>query len=230
MRNKLIDYIKGWAIILIIINHIINWFYLIKDKTFGIFYESVFIFVIIQAVPLLILISGYFFNKKLENTDNPIKTQFSIQNIQKLIKLIIIPAIITSLIIMFIRVYIKQYPFHLNKFIQAGFIYGSGSYYIIFYLQLWVLAPFVVFLKRKIPNFYIQLLLLIVCEIIIVNCYIYFNFPEWLYRLLFIRHSMLFFLGMSFDINNLFNFIKEKIYDNMYINKYYYIYFINYEI
>ncbi len=89
---------------------------------------------------------------------------------------------------------------------------GTGSYYIVMYLQIWLLIPFIILFQKHFFTIPVQIVFIIFVEII------FFTFlPNWIYRLVPIRHLMLLYLGVLFQHLNTDNIsLKEFLYKYLY--------------
>lgn len=129
------DMIKGFAIISVIILHCLESHSLYKSFAFAHIW---------QAVPLFVLISFILLFNKIKRHDKlNLKEYYNKNNIQKIIKRIILPFLLIQLIlILFISLWYiihgKIYYIHLSDFLLSK---GPGSYYPFIYLQIWIITP-----------------------------------------------------------------------------------------
>ena len=133
-RNYNLDYIKGVAILMVIVFHCLMSY---SMKFGGIFYIE-------QAVPLFLIVSAYLVFEKLK-----LKTSsgyFDKKIFLKVVKRIFVPFIIFEIVIVLIS--LVKHNFSVFGFIISGGI-GMGSYYPWLYLQYWLLLPFLFSLLIK---------------------------------------------------------------------------------
>ncbi len=127
-QDPAIDYIKGVAILMVILFHSI----MIYSLRIG------SILHIEQAVPLFLMVSAYLAFLKMEKLTK--KDYFKKSNFLKFIKRIFIPFFLFELII--VCVSFMKNDFNLASFLLGGGN-GMGSYYPWLYFQFWLLFPFI---------------------------------------------------------------------------------------
>lgn len=158
--NKLLstDLIKVVAIVLIILNHTIN--YMVIDKSV-INKQYYLIFWVYQAVSLFVVITGVHFSKSMENiiyeqNENDVFWEkrviywYNKNNFIKKIGRILLPYTIEQIVSIAICTY-KGRNFDINdiffKYISGGV--GPGGYYTVCMLQIIVIFPVLYFIIRK---------------------------------------------------------------------------------
>jgi fucose 4-O-acetylase-like acetyltransferase len=137
-RDFSIDYIKGIAILMVIVFHCLMSYSL---KIGGILHIE-------QAVPLFLIASAYITFKKIKS-NNQGNSYFDKNNIRKVVKRIFLPFLIFELLIVIISLIKKD--FSLLSFMLSGGK-GMGSYYPWLYLQYWLMLPFAYSLLTKLNN------------------------------------------------------------------------------
>ncbi len=139
--SQLLDLLKGIAMILVMLNHVVN------SKFRYSIYES---FHIKLGVPLFIFVSGYVLSYRIKDSQNIFRDYFSKKNVLSLVNNIIIPALCYSMICLAFK---KP---EINAFLRGGGVLGTGSYYTMLYLQLWLLVPVIMYLGAKYIYIYIR--------------------------------------------------------------------------
>jgi len=110
------------------------------------------------------------------------------------------------------------------EYIKGGLLAGGGSYYIVMYLQIWVLIPLMALFHKHFFTIPIQILFIIVVEIVLFNL----PLPSWMYRLAIIRHLMLVYLGSVFQMINTSNIsLKDLLYKHLYNWKKFYFWILS---
>ena len=209
MRDKSLDYLKGIAMILVMFTHIIPW------DTRRDMYDS---FHIIQAVPIFVFIGAYLMSRKIKKSEHIFKDYFSKNNILALICTTLIPVFCYSFLY-----YVLRRP-NIIEYIKGGLLAGPGSYYIVMYLQIWLLIPLVVLFHKHFFNIPIQIFIIIIIEIILFNL----PLPSWMYRLAIIRHLMLVYLGVVFQMINTDSIsLKDLLYKHLYNWKKFYFWMLS---
>lgn len=127
-QNVALDYIKGLAILMVIVIHSVLKFNMRLGS----------ILHIEQAVPLFLLVSAYLYFIKTDSAD--LTRYFQPKNLLKMINRIFVPYLIFELLIVCMQVY--QHKFHENLLFMGGGI-GMGSYYPWLYFQFWVALPLI---------------------------------------------------------------------------------------
>lgn len=184
--DPFIDFLKGWAIICVVITHAIT--PTIHDASLFLLWGD-------WAVPLFLLIQVFHTYKKGQPS---LRLSWA-----KMIRRIFVPfAAITF--VMFVVECLLSHDLRaildiLEKMIYAGGI-GPGSYYPWIYLQFFILLPILYkTLNSSILNgggyLMIAILLELICSVI--------NMPHWIYRLLFFRYFFLIYLGYRWVINGI---------------------------
>ena len=132
-RQYQFDFIKGTAIIFVILNHAG-----IHEKYFYNYWNG-------QAVPLFITVSCVLACLSLFKNDS-LKDYYSKEKVKKALIRIFKPFILAQILL--IIVYAALNKFSIHSFLASGGI-GLGSYYPWLYLQLWVLMPLMFYLMKK---------------------------------------------------------------------------------
>ncbi len=125
-----VDFVKGMTIVFVILLHILS------INTLNSIYAC---FHIWQAVPLFVLVSFYLLHKKLNRVS--IKEYYSISNIVKTLKRIVLPfALVEGIILaVYLTLGSPEKAIHLLKIGGDG----PGAYYPYIYIQLWILTPLI---------------------------------------------------------------------------------------
>ncbi|MGL4367892.1 MAG: acyltransferase family protein [Brevinemataceae bacterium] len=210
-----INFLKGIAIISVILTHIIP--LQTRKDIFNVYY-------IIQGVPIFMFLSGYLLSKKICHTDKIFRIYFSYKNVSKLLYTFILPFIILAF---------AQYLFlgiSIKDLLIAGGAQGPGGYYFFLYIQVWISIPFFAFIHRKATTYSIVILLILI-QIILFNI----NIPDWIYRFTIIRHLLLIYIGVFYQSNNikLISLFQKKHIRSIYlyilfILSIYVLYFVEY--
>lgn len=135
-----IDFIKGLAILSVILLHTVSSDLLYKTYAF---------FHIWQAVPIFIFISYYLLFVKLDRCPD-IASYFSIANVKKVIRRIVLPFALIELLIIAIYVLFSLSMSAKGIIVNGGA--GPGSYYPYVYVQLWISAPFIYYILRNVKS------------------------------------------------------------------------------
>jgi peptidoglycan/LPS O-acetylase OafA/YrhL len=175
-RNNSIDFIKGVAILSVIILHNTP-----ANKLFQIAWIG-------QAVPLFLLVTAYLTCGSFQN-GKTMTVYYSKQSTGKMLKRIFVPFIFVQCVIYFF----PSINFSLYSILLQGGI-GPGSYYPWLYLQCWIILPFIIKIIDNMSVGKSSLLFLSICIILeIASSIIHIN--AQLYRLLFYRYLFLLYLG-----------------------------------
>lgn len=181
--NPTFDFLKGIAILFVLLLHAIP-----KD----ILYQVGFLYHIGQAVPIFILIQGFHSMRKFEYFEW--RSYYGSKSINILLKRIIIPFVAVQLIAILLLAFTNN--LNIISLIKGGG-YGPGSYYPYIYIQAWLILPFIrsviqkyTPLKALVIGIFISLLFEIIC---IVS-----DIPLYIYRILIFRYIFLLFLGCYF--------------------------------
>jgi fucose 4-O-acetylase-like acetyltransferase len=134
-RNYNLDYIKGVAILMVIVLHCLTVF---KRALFTLLYIE-------QAVPLFLITTAFLFFSK---TSNAGRTNLLVDklNVKKTVKRIFVPFIVFEIIIVLIL--LLKSCFSLPTFVLSAGI-GYGSYYPWVFFQYWLILPFCLFIFSK---------------------------------------------------------------------------------
>jgi peptidoglycan/LPS O-acetylase OafA/YrhL len=128
-----LDFIKGIAIISVILNHAG-----IGEKYFYNYWNG-------QAVPLFITVSCILGCLSLFKNDS-LKNYFAKEKVKTTFSRIFKPFILAQILL--VAIYIVLNKFSITEFLAHGGI-GNGSYYPWLYLQLWVLMPFMFYIMKR---------------------------------------------------------------------------------
>lgn len=158
-----LDFIKGIAILCVILLHTLNT---------KLLYDSHAYFHIWQAVPLFLFISTTLLLVKVKNNR---ESYYSIKSIKKLYNRIILPFIIVEGIAIS-KLYLFSGSGVAIIALKQG--YGSGAYYPFVYVQLWLIIPLVYDILSKCKRSWLYFLL--VCFIFNIVTYNFFT-DKWLY-------------------------------------------------
>lgn len=140
LRRHELDFIKGFAILSVILLHTLSGSMLYKIYAY---------FHIWQAVPLFVFVSYYLFFVKLGKQSN-VGFYFSGTKIKKVIRRVIIPFTIIELLIIIVN---ELFSFSISALaIIKSLGIGPGSYYPYIYIQLWGSAPFIFILLNKVKG------------------------------------------------------------------------------
>jgi len=132
-RVQSIDFIKGFAILSVVLLHSLSQDSLIK--TFAFIH-------IWQAVPIFIFISFYLTFHRLDTygQDN----YYSALRLKKLTSRIIVPYVFLQIVFCLLYICNGRYGSILHLIMRGGD--GMGSYYPYLYIQLWLIAPVVYYI------------------------------------------------------------------------------------
>lgn len=175
-----LDFIKGLAILSVILLHTIS-----RNAL----YTTYAFFHIWQAVPLFVFVSYYLlfvkFGKKIS-----VNSYFSKSTIKKTLKRVVLPFVIIELLVIIISV-LFSLPMSILGII--GYLgVGPGSYYPYIYMQLWLSAPFIFLLLSSVK--YGGVILFVICIILnFIGCY--YIHSDRIYSCLFIRYLFIGFLA-----------------------------------
>lgn len=184
IRVENLDFIKGVAILAVIVHHAIcMWMPSLS---------LLIPFVLGHAVPLFLLTTIVLTFQKYERNGR------ANINYTRLSRKILFPFVIAQLVIL--PMALLTTGSSITNFIQC-FGLGMGTYYILIYVQILLLAWPVFSLLKK--NIWLGVLAILCVHI---GCDVLFRFcglPEWAYRLLCTRYLFLFALGYIFVSNKL---------------------------
>ena len=178
-RNERLDFMKGIAILFVILNH---------NIPLSILYSYKYFYHIGQAVPIFMMVSGYLVYAKYSSQD----LLENYHHFNKVFKRIMLPFAIVTMIQISIQIVLGI--FNLKTLIVAGGI-GPGSYYPWVFLQCTIFLPIIVFVINKFSKTYISALIIIGISIgLNILCSV-LHLPEAIYRLLAIRYIFYLYLG-----------------------------------
>lgn len=141
-RCNLIDIIKGFMILFIIITHY-KWAYPSDYLKYG------FVFYIDMAVPVFMVISGYLAAKSFEKRECTLQQAFSIEMLLPKLLRFLIPFLITFIIeLPFLIIYKKLDILSLiQTFVRGGA--GPGSYYTPVMIQFIFITPIIYYIIKR---------------------------------------------------------------------------------
>lgn len=180
-RIQEIDFIKGVAIISVILLHTLSQNFLSISRCqlhIG------------QAVPLFLFVTFYLSFWKISSKDDGkvFSRWFTKRRFFRVVVSIIIPFIIVSVLEAVIML-ISGESLIVKDVIRAGGCYGPGSYYLIIYIQLWLLIPILYWLLSRFA-YGGGLAVLLVCIVLNFLC-VKFGVPSWMYRISCVRYIFL---------------------------------------
>jgi Fucose 4-O-acetylase and related acetyltransferases len=191
-RDSFIDFLKGLAIICVILTHNLPQ----QGKIIFCLWGA-------QAVPIFLIIQTYhaynnIFKKKLSFKDH-----FSSKSVFKVYKRILLPFIYLLIIELLILGLIGKLD--IWNFIKAGG-YGPGSYYVWIYLQFFIIIPLLVPVFNKFNGISLFFIFVFISEFFELLLS-YYHIPDFVYRLLFFRYFFLIYLGYvvcteKFELNS----------------------------
>ncbi len=183
-RTAWIDYLKAFAIILVIMDHSMNE---VGKSTLGYFY------IIRMAVPIFVLISGYNFSAAIGKMGS-ICDWYRWKRIKKKLRYYLCPMLCVFIIWMIYNTALGRFtiPGTARAFCLQSF--GRGSYYFVIIVQLYFIFPFLYYLIRKWKGrgYCIVFCINILYEIILWL----FPIPQSGYRIIGLRYIMLLALGI----------------------------------
>ncbi|MGL4338773.1 MAG: acyltransferase family protein [Turicibacter sp.] len=179
-RDQLLDFIKGLAIISVILIHNIP--DAILDETYYWYHIG-------QAVPLFMMVTGYLGYQKYANSNRVLPTR---HDLFKVIRSVFIPFVVVTLIQIVCKLLLGTFnPESLEKY---GGI-GPGSYYPYIFVQASIILPLIVYQFKLFRSQVISILMMIgIC--ILLNIFIAaIDLPKDLYRLSILRYIFYIYLG-----------------------------------
>ena len=182
--DPFIDFLKGICIVLVILTHCIP--SAIRRQTFFAFWGM-------PAVPIFLIIQVFHTYKK--GLDNVKRTDF-IKIWQRIIKPFLLIEFLLILIILCIKIStgntsdLKHFFINIAKYGGRG----SGAYFPWIYIQFAIILPLIVPILKRINDKYLAVTFILFSELIEIICNIV-DMPEFCYRLLFLRYTMLIYLG-----------------------------------
>lgn len=179
--DPFIDYLKGICIIFVIINHCMPE---------NIMANTGFFFWGVSAVPIFIIIQVFHAYKR-----GVVNSRL---NYKRIWGRIVWPFIQAELVILIVFL-IKYNHFTFQEIINDTLCliksggYGPGAYYPFIYLQFAIILPIIAWVFKS-HKAYLCIIFVIISQLSETACS-YFNLPQLVYRLLFIRYIFLFYLG-----------------------------------
>ncbi len=177
-RDYSLDFVKGIAILSVILIHSSPHYYLGSIAWFG------------QAVPLFLIVTSYLTYSRIEKGES-ISSYFSWANINKMFNRISLPFLVMTIIQIVIYSFLGKFTF--NRLLQQGGI-GPGSYYLWLYLQFWILLPFIVKIIDSI-SLRNAMILFISISILLELMTNILEISAVVYRFLFYRYLLVVVLG-----------------------------------
>lgn len=173
-----LDFIKGFAILAVILLHCLP-----NEQVGAIAHIG-------QAVPLFLLVTSVLSFHKLEST--PMRDYYGFPSLRKMFRRVFRPFLLMTLLqILIYRVLKGEVDWH-TLFTQGG--YGPGSYYPWIYLQCWLVLPLIAIVVRRfswkitLPAFVVACILSEIATSLFVE-------NSDAYRLSFYRYLFLLYLG-----------------------------------
>lgn len=184
------DYLKTFAIILVIVTHA---FYYNEVSAV----PGIFPYMVDMAVPIFMIISGYVNTiSYAKNVENEFEISTFIKYISARLIPIYVPYIILFLFEMILMYFIQGRIVGLHEsiysFLTGG--WGPGSYYVCMMLQLIICFPFFYFLIRQ--NTIRGSLIILGAQFAFELLVPYTHMPESLYRLIFVRYFVFVWSGI----------------------------------
>lgn len=180
MRNKEIDFIRGIAILSVILLHTLP--LTLLECTYYTIHIG-------QAVPIFLIMTLYLSFRGISKNKTSVMQFYTISRIARVLKNVVVPFMIVVILQICLRIQIDGKPFEMNDLTVGWGGVGPGSYYLWVYLQFWLLIPFLYFLldRFKIAGFFILLLICIALNVVCVRV----GISDSLYRLICIRYLFL---------------------------------------
>lgn len=170
------DFIKGFAIIAVILLHTLDAHLLSSGAFLHIW----------QAVPLFVLVSFILLFRKLDKTS--VKEYYSKESILKISKKILLPFLLIEgliILIFFISGEFDELPLS-YKFLGAG----PGAYYPFIYIQIWLITPLFYFLFKKHENLMGGGIIILTISILTLLTFLFIQ-NDFIYKRWFIRYAFL---------------------------------------
>lgn len=174
-----IDVLKGFAIISVVINHILP-YYIERPLLFCLWGE--------MAVPLFLIIQSFHYYKC--GLDSRKKFSFS-----KFGRKILLPYVFAQLMIILILI-LKSVDYNaciLQPLSRLGGI-GPGEYYFWIYIEFIILLPICSLIFKRLNGIWLPIVMAIVAESLDLVCS-YINLPLDIYKVSFIRYFFLIYIG-----------------------------------
>lgn len=183
-RIYVIDYLKAFAIIAVILNHSVP--YEMKNSFF-------MVFVLRMAVPIFILTSGYNFAKSISKRDSLLGWYSMPKFAYKILNLGMPILIVYTIWLVLQRISGADLNlwFGIKSFIFA--VFGDGSYYFWIVLQMLFIFPLIYAIAIKFQRG--GVLSLIVIDILIEISLYMFPIPLYIYRICAVRYIALLSMG-----------------------------------
>ncbi|HAX72442.1 MAG TPA: hypothetical protein DCY20_02830 [Firmicutes bacterium] len=187
-REELLDFIKGLAIISVILIHNL------KDPVLE---DAYYWYYIGQAVPLFMLVSGYLGYKKYTQSNQLLVSQ---RVFLKTLKSIFIPFVFITVLQLIGRLYLGTFNF--ESFIELGGM-GPGSYYPWIFIQAIIIMPAIVYLSDRYAKTWQSASIIVGISILLNVILTILDIPKDLYRLLVVRYIVYLYLGCLWRKNGL---------------------------
>ena len=189
-HDSFLDFIKAWAIICVLIGH-----------TFPSLNKIGYSLWLGNQVPLFILIQTFHSYKQ-----GAPKIRFN-----RVLDRVLLPFLLCEVIVFFVSL-LKGGD--ANNLISSALLYGGygpGSFYPWVYFQMAILLPLIYPFITRIPQKWLILLFIFICESLEVICSLV-NLPDWIYRLLAVRYLFLVYLSLEWIRNGIVFNLKMLIF------------------
>lgn len=187
------DYIKGFAIIMVIIHHAL----LLYDYSL----QSIVQYTLGHAVPLFLMVTVLlYYTKYDQNIESAI-------NYRRIVNTIVFPYVLLQMILIPLAFYSGR---DLSSCL-VKFGIGMGSYYVALFLQIIFLSKYMFILLKK--NFELSAICIFLCFIISELFFVKIDLNQYVYRLLFTRYIFLFVIAyLLFDKDLFVKYRKSLIF------------------
>lgn len=188
-----LDFIKGVAILSVILHHIL----IMIDFSFTKHIQ----YSIGHAVPLFLIVTMLLYYNKFHKNPN------SKLNYKRLFKSIILPFIIAQIIL--VPISILTHNFGGISCTIFSFGQGMGSYYVALFLQIVFLSKYIYLMLEK--HFVLSSVLILAIHICAEIGFNAIGLPDWIYRILCIRYLWLYVLTYILFKKELFEKYKYAL-------------------
>jgi hypothetical protein len=187
-RDSFIDFVKGFAIVSVVILHNLGHTSVSKYLLFNLW--------IGQAVPLFILISAVNTYRAYMDVGYINICNYFRSNLVKILRRVFVPFFLLQIILFPFFFLLENGDLHswFQKVLTAGGL-GPGSYYPWIFLQIIIVVPFVIFTVKKL-GFGKSILIWLAVSIVLELCAFLFNLNEDSYRMMSIRYIFLLVCGI----------------------------------
>jgi len=186
-QEPFIDFIKGVAIIFVILNHSIQDLNLVGFPFWG-----------ALAIPLFLIIqSWHVFKKDKQKTWR----EMVVQSLKRVFLPFYVLQIFFLTFLILFRNNSEEIWTILKPFLRSGGD-GMGSYYVWIFLQMAILIPIVKKISERVSRKKLIIILLAISIFSEIICCV-LSIPEFLYRLLAVRYVFLIYFGYDWAINGI---------------------------